>query len=79
MNSIEDSFVNNLTLAPNLSSNGYFQVISDEEIQQIKVSNTLGESEFFENTKHISTKLKGLLLVELISNKCKFIQKLIVE
>ena len=79
LNSIEDSFVIKLTLAPNPSSNGYFQVISDEAIQQIKVTNTLGEYEFFENTKQISTKLKGLLLVELISNKGKFIQKLIVE
>ncbi|MEY5046721.1 MAG: hypothetical protein RLZZ175_80 [Bacteroidota bacterium] len=76
---IEENSIANISIYPNPSSNGYFQVISDDEIQQIKVTNTLGESELFENTKQISTKLKGLLLVELISNKGKFIQKLIVE
>ena len=67
------------TLYPNPSSDGKLFIQSLEEIQHIKVTNILGQTEHFYNTNEFNTAFKGLIFIEVSSISGTGIKKIIVK
>lgn len=59
-------------------STGSFSIATDDLIEQVTITNVNGQQEIF-RSKEISTTFKGLLLIDIKSNKGRSVQKIIVE
>lgn len=62
---------------PNPSA-GSFSIATDDLIKQVTITNATGQQETFKS-KEITTTFKGLLLIDIKSNKGRSVQKIIIE
>jgi hypothetical protein len=67
-----------MLLSPNPSQDGHFSINTKTAIEEILVSNTLGQEEIY-HTNTFHTSLKGLLLVKIKTKDTQVVHKVLVE